>query len=94
MAELPRTRCPRCGRWVPVRRNGALREHYYEANGKCEASGEIPPATFAASPMRVCLEHDRSEAECRRLALEDFGQPAFDNCEFAGEPAHTEEAQR
>lgn len=42
MSALPRTECPWCGRSVPIRRNGALREHHYEPNGKCEGSGERP----------------------------------------------------
>lgn len=28
MSEIVRRRCPDCGKDVPVRRNGALREHY------------------------------------------------------------------
>lgn len=42
MSALPRTECPWCGRSVPVRRNGALREHNLRAGRKCEGSGKRP----------------------------------------------------
>lgn len=46
MSALPRAECPWCGCDVPVRRNGAFREHNaYGAYGapaysKCEGSGQ------------------------------------------------------
>jgi len=40
---LPRVICPVCRRAVPVRTNGALREHRYTLHprGKCKGSGMI-----------------------------------------------------
>lgn len=41
MAPLPTTRCPVCGRQkVPVRVNGALRNHHGEPGEKCPGSGK------------------------------------------------------
>lgn len=45
MSALPRTECPWCGRSVPVRRNGALREHriaQLRDLPACEGSGQRP----------------------------------------------------
>lgn len=39
MAPLPRARCPACGRVVPVRVTGQLREHLTEAAEMCMAAG-------------------------------------------------------
>lgn len=39
---LPRAWCPECRRFTALRKNGTFREHYYEANGKCEGSGRSP----------------------------------------------------
>ncbi|HEX7246438.1 MAG TPA: hypothetical protein VF245_12835 [Solirubrobacterales bacterium] len=36
---LPRDTCPLCGKSVPVRVNGALREHTDESGEKCAGSG-------------------------------------------------------
>lgn len=45
MTELPRVDCPVCGRSVPVRVNGALREHLtgsapFKRYPKCKGSGK------------------------------------------------------
>lgn len=32
-----------------------------------------------------CAEHDRAVDTCRRLAETDYGQPAFDNCQWITE---------
>ena len=48
MGALPRTACPWCRRSVPVRRNGALREHHtghHKDYPKCEGSGRVPDAS-------------------------------------------------
>lgn len=47
---------------------------------------------LAVSPEApsMCLEHDRPAFECTRLALADYGQPFFDNCDFL-EPHETRE---
>lgn len=47
MTALPRRVCPYCGRLVPVRSNGALREHKPDSiidSDNCEGSGEIVTA--------------------------------------------------
>jgi hypothetical protein len=47
MTALPRDRCPHCSGWVPVRKNGTLREHrqigsLLDNTLICPASGERP----------------------------------------------------
>ncbi len=44
MTPLPTAVCPSCGRTVPLRRNGTMREHRTaERNpAKCSASGTAP----------------------------------------------------
>jgi len=39
MPPLPRRRCPHCREYVPVRVNGAAREHNHN-NDKCPGSGK------------------------------------------------------
>jgi hypothetical protein len=69
MTPLPRAICPRCGRSVPVRVNGALREHV-DRGAQCKGSG-LPPPAF----NRRC-GHDGWQAGCpdcereHRLATE------------------------
>jgi hypothetical protein len=29
-----------------------------------------------------CVEHERSVETCKRLAMADYGQPFFDNCNW------------
>jgi hypothetical protein len=29
-----------------------------------------------------CVEHERPVDTCRQLAMEDYGQPSFDNCQW------------
>ena len=58
MSELPRRRCPICSGDVPVRRNGALREHFVASDkqkrqrlqntpGICKGSGVV----FGTAPV-------------------------------------------
>lgn len=32
-----------------------------------------------------CVEHDRAIGECQDLAMADYGQPYFDNCQWITE---------
>lgn len=36
-------------------------------------------------PFVWCVEHDRLVSKCRQLASVDYGQPAFDNCQWITE---------
>lgn len=38
--------------------------------------------TYAPAIGQWCVEHDRTALKCSELALEDFGLPAFTNCEW------------
>jgi hypothetical protein len=42
MPPLPKATCPRCKKLVPLRRNGALREHNNTSGTFCPASGDQP----------------------------------------------------
>ena len=63
MAPLPRATCARCGRDVPVRVNGRLREHTSRPGAGepplCPGSGQVPaPAEQTADPeVRALAEH-------------------------------------
>lgn len=63
MPALPRAECPQCGRSVPVRRNGALREHRVlaAAVSSSQLGGDMRPKTH----LPLCEGSGRRPEEAR-----------------------------
>lgn len=76
MTTLPRARCPNCGRQVPFRRNGALREHRTPGGTRtCPGSGRLRPG--GKTVLVHCGQRLPAGARGSELAGCSAGSPVY-----------------